>query len=129
MIKDIIHIGEADFGFTDMYSGFFGLYLSFNTSKKKYSWSNINVGLNEFIKDYKVPDEYILVNPTLDVIQTIKDNGGKVNRYNWYWLDTMATEDKFAFYINLEGEVDYDNGNNRKCIVPIALVPTYLMEE
>ena len=129
MVKDIIHIGEADFGFTDMYSGFFGLYLSFNMSKKKYSWNNINEGLNDFVKDYKVPDEYILVNPTLEVIQNIKDTEGRINRLNWYWLNTRATEDKWAFYINLEGEVDYDNCNTKKCIAPIALVPTYLMEE
>ena len=129
MIQDIIRIGDVDFEFTGVYSGFFGIYLSKQVSRKGYAWVNRNVALEDFKIDFNIPDDCILVNLTIEIVEDIMSIGYNMSRKCIYWLDTICDDYRSAAYNSIRGG---SIGDFYICgqyyIVPAALVPTNMME-
>ena len=115
------------FDFIGVYVGFFGVYLSCMPSKRQYVWKERLIALEDFKKDYNVPDDFILVNMTYEVAREAKDNYCNTGRGCFSWLDTPVGS-KSAFYINPYGE-PYDCSRDETLhILPALLVPTNLMK-
>ena len=113
------------FYFIGVYVGFFGVYLSCVPSKKEYEWKDRLIALEDFRKDYLVPDDFILVNMTEDVAQEARNKYKTISGY-FCWLDT-SFDNASAYAINPYGELHLSLKCIQKHILPALLVPTNLM--